>query len=98
MRNIINKLQTDIRISNQNVLEAQELIDKSFDLMLDNLIDTEEYRKAKVQYDIKNQEKWWYYGRIHGIETALKYIKEKDEEDIHFAKYCEEVGAEELPF
>lgn len=98
LKTIKELLQIDIRLSNKQLLETQELIDEAFGIMLDNLSDTVEYKEAKAQYDIRSQEKWWYCGRIKGIETALKYIKNKEEDDANFAKYCEEVGAEELPF
>lgn len=96
-------LQTDIRTINQSIVEAQLVIDKCFNTMLDTLPGTEEYRKAKIEYDNKSQEKWLYYGRLGAIEMVLKLISDKEEADkleidYNHYQYCKAVGAEELPF
>lgn len=96
-------LQTDIRTVNQSIVETQSVIDKCFNTMLDTLPGTEEYRKAKIEYDNKSQEKWLYYGRLGAIEMVLKLISDKEEADklemdYSFYQYCKTVGAEELPF
>ena len=71
--------------------------------MLDASLGTEEYRKAKIEYDNKNQEKWLYYGRLGAIERTLKLISDREESDklemdYNHYQYCKAVGAEELPF
>lgn len=96
-------LQTDIRTVNQSIVETQSVIDKCFNTMLDALPGTEEYRKAKIEYDNKSQEKWLYYGRLGAIEMVLKLISDKEEADkleidYNHYQYCKAVGAEELPF
>lgn len=96
-------LQSDIRTLNQSIVETQAVIDKCFNTMLDAIPGTDEYRKAKVEYDFKSQEKWLYYGRLGAIERMLKLISDKEEADkleIDFShyQYCKAVGAEELPF
>lgn len=96
-------LQSDIRTVNQSIVEIQSVIDKCFNTMLDALPGTEEYRKAKIEYDNKSQEKWLYYGRLGAIEMVLKLISDKEEADkleidYNHYQYCKAVGAEELPF
>lgn len=96
-------LQSDIRTVNQSIVETQSVIDKCFNTMLDALPGTEEYRKAKIEYDNKSQEKWLYYGRLGAIEMVLKLISDKEEADkleidYNHYQYCKAVGAEELPF
>lgn len=96
-------LQSDVKILNQSIVETQAVIDKCFNTMLDVLPGTDEYRKAKVEYDIKSQEKWFYYGRLGAIEMVLKLISDKEEADkleidYNHYQYCKAVGAEELPF
>lgn len=96
-------LQCDVRTLNQSIVETQAVIDKCFNTMLDALPGTDEYRKAKIEYDNKSQEKWLYYGRLGAIERMLKLISDKEEADklemdySHY-QYCKAVGAEELPF
>lgn len=96
-------LQSDVRALNQSIVETQAVIDKCFNTMLDALPGTDEYRKAKIEYDNKSQEKWLYYGRLGAIERMLKLISDKEEADklemdySHY-QYCKAVGAEELPF
>lgn len=96
-------LQCDVRALNQSIVKTQAVIDKCFNTMLDALPGTDEYRKAKVEHDHKNQEKWVYYGRLGAIEKMLKLLSDKEEidsleEDIEAYNYFESVGAEELPF
>lgn len=96
-------LQSDVKTLNQSIVEAQAVIDKCFNTMLDVLPGTDEYRKAKVEYDIKNQEKWLYYGQLGAVERILKLISDKEEADkleidYNYYQYCKAVGAEELPF
>ena len=96
-------LQCDVRTLNQSIVETQAVIDKCFNTMLDALPGTDEYRKAKVEHDHKNQEKWFNYGRLGAIEKMLKLLSDKEEtdsleEDIEAYNYFESVGAEELPF
>lgn len=96
-------LQCDARALNQSIVKTQAVIDKCFNTMLDALPGTDEYRKAKVEHDHKNQEKWVYYGRLGAIEKMLKLLSDKEEtdsleEDIEAYNYFESVGAEELPF
>ena len=103
MEGIKRILQSDIRTINQSIVEAQLVIDKCFNTMLDTVPGTEDYIKAKVEYDNKNQEKWLYYGRLGAIEMMLKLISCKEEADklkmdYNFYQYCKAVGAEELPF
>lgn len=103
MEEIKKNLQIDIRIVNQSIVEAQSVIDKCFNTMLDATPGTDEYRKAKVEYDNKSQEKWLYYGRLGAIEMVLKLISDKEEADkleidYNHYQYCKAVGAEELPF
>ncbi|MFQ6871187.1 MAG: hypothetical protein ACLRSF_06870 [Romboutsia timonensis] len=96
-------LQCDVRALNQSIVETQAVIDRCFNTMLDTLPGTEEYRKAKIEYDNKSQEKWLYYGRLGAVEMVLKLISDKEEADklemdySHY-QYCKAVGAEELPF
>ena len=69
--------------------------------MLDALPGTDEYRKAKVEFDVKSQEKWLYYGQLGAVERILKLISDKEERQTRngFSHYhCKAVGAEELPF
>ena len=96
-------LQCDVRALNQSIVKTQAVIDKCFNTMLDALPGTDEYRKAKVEHDHKNQEKWFYYGRLGAIEKMLKLLSDKEEtdsleEDIEAYNYFGSVGAEELPF
>ena len=103
MDEIKKVLQCDARLLNQSIVETQIKIDKCFNSMLDNLLGTDEYRNAKVEYDLKNQEKWFYYGRLGAVEKILRLIYEQEkkdilDEDIEAYNYFESVGAEELPF
>ena len=103
METIKRILQCDVRALNQSIVKTQAVIDKCFNTMLDALPGTDEYRKAKVEHDQKNQEKWFYYGRLGAIEKMLKLLSDKEEtdsleEDIEAYNYFESVGAEELPF
>ena len=96
-------LQCDVRTLNQSIVETQAVIDICFNTMLDVLPGTDEYRKAKVEFDVKSQEKWLYYGRLGSIEMVLKLISDKEEADkleidYNHYQYCKAVGAEELPF
>ena len=96
-------LQSDVRALNQSIVETQTVIDKCFNTMLDALPGTDEYRKAKVEFDVKSQEKWLYYGQLGAVEKMLKLLSDKEEtdsleEDIEAYNYFESVGAEELPF
>lgn len=96
-------LQSDVKTLNQSIVETQTVIDKCFNTMLDVLPGTDEYRKAKVEYDIKSQEKWLYYGRLGAVEMMLKLISDKEERDklemdLIAYDYYKTVGAEELPF
>lgn len=96
-------LQSDVKTLNQSIVETQTVIDKCFNTMLDVLPGTDEYRKAKVEYDIKSQEKWLYYGQLGAVERILKLISDKEEADkleidYNHYQYCKAVGAEELPF
>ena len=103
MEGIKRILQSDIITINQSIVEVQSVIDKCFNTMLDTLPGTEEYRKAKVEFDNRSQEKWLYYGRLGAIEMVLKLISDKEEADkleidYNHYQYCKAVGAEELPF
>ncbi|WP_286310925.1 hypothetical protein [Romboutsia ilealis] len=103
MESIKKILQCDVRTLNRSIVETQAVIDKCFNIMLDVLPGTDEYRKAKVEYDIKNQEKWLYYGQLGAVERMLKLISDKEEADkleidYNHYQYCKAVGAEELPF
>ena len=103
MEGIKRILQSDIRTINQSIVEVQSVIDKCFNTMLDTLPGTEEYRKAKVEFDNRSQEKWLYYGRLGAIEMVLKLISDKEEADkleidYNHYQYCKAVGAEELQF
>ena len=103
MEEIKRILQCDVRALNQSIVKTQAVIDKCFNTMLDALPGTDEYRKAKVEHDHKNQEKWFYYGRLGAIEKMLKLLSDREEtdsleEDIEAYNYFESVGAEELPF
>ena len=103
MEGIKRILQSDITTINQSIVEVQSVIDKCFNTMLDTLPGTEEYRKAKVEFDNRSQEKWLYYGRLGAIEMVLKLISDKEEADkleidYNHYQYCKAVGAEELPF
>lgn len=103
MEDIKKILQCDVRTINQSIVETQTVIDKCFNTMLDAIPGTEEYRKAKIEYDNKNQEKWLYYGRLGAVERMLRLIKDKEEADkleidYNNYQYCKAVGAEELPF
>ena len=50
MHDIKQILQCDVKTINQSIVEAQMVIDKCFNAMLDATPGTEEYRKAKIEY------------------------------------------------
>ena len=103
MSKIKDKLQTEIKALNKNIVDVQKVIDECFYITLDSIKGTEEYIKAKVKYDMKKEEKYNYYGNLASAEILLKLIHDKEEADRlqmdynHYV-YCQEVGADELPF
>ena len=92
MEYIKRALKTDISIVNEKIVDAQRIIDKSFNIMLDSLEGTDEYRKAKIEYDLKKEEKWFFYGRLGASEWILKLIENEDKLNTY------NIGADELPF
>lgn len=103
MHDIKQVLQCDVKAINQSIVEAQIVIDKCFNTMLDATPGTEEYRKAKIEYDNKREEKWFYYGWLGSVKKIIKLLSDKEEADklemdLLAYDYFKSVGAEELPF
>ena len=103
MHDIKQILQCDVKTINQSIVDAQMVIDKCFNAMLDATPGTEEYRKAKIEYDNKREEKWIYYGWLGSLKKTIKLISDKEEADklemdLFAYDYFKSVGAEELPF
>lgn len=98
MEEIKKFLQCDIRCINESIVKAQYSIDKAFNIMLDTLPGTEEYRKAKYEYEMISQEKWLYYGRLGAVEMILDLIKNQEEKELEeFEQALNEIPYE-LPF
>lgn len=103
MNDIKQILQCDVKTINQSIVETQAVIDKCFNTMLDTIPGTQEYRKAKIEYDNRNQEKWFYYGWLGSVKKIIKLISDKEEADklemdLFAYDYFKSVGAEEMPF
>ena len=103
MHDIKQILQCDVKTINQSIVETQAVIDKCFNTMLDTMPGTNEHRKAKIEYDNKSQEKWFYYGWLGSVKKTIKLISDKEEADklemdLFAYDYFKSVGAEELPF
>ena len=82
LKYIKERIEEEIGTANKKTIGIDDTRKELNEIMLKADLYSKEYFEAKAKHEVVSKDLWWDYGKIFGLEFALRLIKESNEKEI----------------